>query len=177
MNRKITARAARGGQAMIEFLVGLVAVLVLIAGLLQVAELTMKHTDAMVEARLDAGETALSGLFPLSNPDYIESWNEGPDQIRYTTDDASSRGGSSEFTDSIANRAAADDAGWAIINAAGGNIPVLHEHPDPVSFFGLVKAESEDTVSLIPAIRELVYRAETIRIRSEVWMTGTGDLY
>ena len=63
---------ARDGQAIVEFIVGLVAVLVLFAGLLQVASLAKTHTDTMVEARrlADAwlqGQAAASEIYePLA---------------------------------------------------------------------------------------------------------------
>ena len=54
----------RAGQAMIELIVGIVAILALFAGLLQLVEISAAHTDAMTEARSRVGLMAISDENP-----------------------------------------------------------------------------------------------------------------
>ena len=167
-----------GGQALVEFMVGLVAVLVLFAGLLQVASLSRIHTDTMAEARRLAAEQAMMDVDVPTSPDYIHDWRVGDDQEAYTRDDDFTTANPSDFDTRIVDRAGGDTAGWDRINAAPGDrLPTLHGSSDPGSLFGLVEGTDSGTIALLPAVQHLIYAAPSIQVRCNVWMTRTKGLY
>ena len=172
----------RSGQALVELLVGLVVILVLVAGLLQVASLTNTESDVMADARAEAGELAMmdvdSSIDLVYGTDYIHDWQPGSDTTRYTPDDVWSQGNPAGFENQIVNRASPTPAGWDIIDAVPDNrFTRLRKSGDPISCFGLVKGHEKKSVEVIPAVRELLYRADTIQVESEVWMTSTKGIY
>jgi hypothetical protein len=172
----------RNGQALIEFIVGLVVVVVLFAGLIQLATLTRLHTEAMVQARREAGERAMSELAGnyqmASSADYIEKVEEGEDDSPYSRDDTFEKGNPFSFDEIVVSRAAEDSGGWGILDRApAGDIARLHGSGDPVSLFGLVKGDEEASVPVISAVQSLLYNSDTIDIEVEVWMTLTEGLY
>jgi hypothetical protein len=172
------ARSSRSGQAIVEFIVGLVAVLVLFAGLLQVATLTKKHTDTMVEARRLAAERAMTDLDAASNPDYISNWKPGTDRKPYTRDDIHSPADPGSFDSRIVDRAAEDALGWSIIDFIPRNpLADMHGSGTPASEFGLVSGSDTRTVDLLPAVQDLIYDRPRINVRCTVWMTQTKGLY
>ena len=168
---------ASSGQAIVEFAAGLVAVLVLVAGLLQVASLSAARTDAMVQARKAADSTAMLDI-PLYVPSpFIKHWDEGPDRKAYTRDDDFSTGDMPGFRNSIVDRTSPDESGWDIMSAIPRNdIATLRESAvSPV--FGLVQGEASRSFEILPAFRKLIYNAETITVKARVWMTRTRGIY
>ncbi|NQT93610.1 MAG: hypothetical protein HQ559_12695 [Lentisphaerae bacterium] len=166
------------GQALIEFVVVLVAVLALTAGLLQVASLSRVQTETMVEARREAGELAMLDVDTLSAPEYIRDWEEGPDGARHTADDRFSPGDPAAFTRTVVDRAVAVNSDWEIIEAMpDSDFQDLAGTAWPVAEFGLVRGYDSRTVPLLPAVQSLLYRATGINIESEVWMTRTTGMY
>jgi len=166
---------------MVEVIVGLVAILAIMSGLLQIAGLTRAHTAVLVEARREAGQAALLGLGsgpPLSAPHYIMDWQEGLDGKRLTRDDTFTMASSVPFDDGIVERAAPDPQGWELLHSVPEDaLPRLHNHANPVSLFGLVRGHAEACVPLLPAVQHLLYAADTIEVESEVWMTWTRGIY
>ena len=77
----------KAGQAMIEFIIGLVALLVLFAGLLQIIEVGRVRTEKMFEARAEAGRLAIMELGQgeafISDADFIEDWEIDEDEYKY----------------------------------------------------------------------------------------------
>jgi hypothetical protein len=176
--RRHPATHPRGGQAVIELVVGLVLVLAVTAGLLQLYSLTRADADTMVEARREAGELALLDVAVLSDPPYIEDWEEGADGKRMTADDTYNTANPLPFTQTIVERASPDAAGWALIDsAAEDGMSQLRQNPAPGSVLGLVKGEDSETVTLLPAVRSLIYRADHIEVENEVWLTRLKGIY
>ena len=166
------------GQAMIEFIVGLIAVLALAAGLLQLATLTRAHSDAMVKARAEAGELAMMDANLISNAEFIRDWREGSDKRRHTRDDQTTAGDVRGFDNNIVAHAAPDQAAWTILDTVPADaLPALHGEPDPASRFGLVHGHASDNVALISAVQSYLYRADHIDVVADVWMTSTRGLY
>lgn len=189
--RKCTFRGNPSGQALVEFLVGLVVVLALFAGLLQILHLAKTQTETMVEARRKAGELAMLDLGPgetlLSSAAYIRDVRPGLDTEPYTPDDdRSDKADAGAFNLTIVERAAPGAPGSSEHEAAWqtvlGNVPeqsltTLRGQPNPSAMFGLVQGRETKTVELIPAFRSLIYRADRIEMKSEAWMTWTKGLY
>ena len=65
------------GQAMVEFVVTLVAVLVLITAILQIGQLGLLHSKTLHDARDRAGALSLLPNPTLAGPDYISDWTPG----------------------------------------------------------------------------------------------------
>ena len=171
----------RSGQAMVELLVGLVVLVVLFAGLLQVASLSKTHNETMVVARRKAGALAMlepsGGIFTLS-PDYIRDWHEGSDQKRHTKDDVFTDADPVLFENTIVEKAAGTPYEWQILDGAPTNgVVFLHGNINPESTFGLLKGHDSQNVLLLPGVRSLLYKADSIDVECDVWMTWTKGIY
>ena len=172
------ALSAKAGQAVVEFVVGLVVVLVLLAGMLQLAALTKAQTDTMVEARRRAGEEAVDVNVPMDDPEFIRDWEAGADGFRHTADDAYSSGDAIDFQAVVVEHAVDDPDDWRVLDEAQTtHVSDLHRGVNPVDFFGLLRESSSETVELMPAVRELIYDKDSITVRSDVWMTWTKGIY
>lgn len=176
------ARGSLGGQAIVEFVIGLVAVLALLAGLFQIASLIKSHTDVMVEARRQAGELANTDLDPgqvlLSDAQYIRDWQESGDGKRYTRDDSSTPADAAAFAARFTGKAVPDAAAWSVLGQAPGDrLSALNGAPNPSPFFGLVEGYCSTNVPLLPAARHLFYAAESVDVQCKVWMTWTKGMY
>ncbi len=174
---KTTARRTQG-QAMIEVIIGLVAVLVLVSGLLQVATLTKNHTDAMVEARREAGQRAVDLFGGSDSAEYIRDWETGADTKRYTRDDEFTGGSQGAFVGTIVDKAGRAQGDWDIIaRTPHQGMTELRSGAQPSETFGLVRGRATRDVQLLPAVRSLLYRADSIDVESEVWMTWCTGIY
>jgi hypothetical protein len=167
---------------MVEFIVGLLAVVVLFAAFVQLVDLAATHTNTMVKARKEAADKAMldlgAGAGILTDPDFIREWREGPDRKRHTPDDTFSRSAAALFDDTVVEKAGGDAAGWAQIDLAPGNaFSSLRGSADPVALFGLVKGDNSKSVSLMSAIQELLYAKDKVDVRTTVWMTWTKGIY
>jgi hypothetical protein len=190
--RKITLNASglrlqasrRSGQALVELMVGLVVVMVLVSGLLQIASMCRAHTDVMVEARKDAAMLCMLDLGPgmviASNPDYIRDWHEGGDDRRLSRDDESDTGDASAFHRQIIGSSVHNESAWSLVDAAPYNeLSRLRNDPFVATSFGLVKGTAKDSASLstLPAFRRLVYDSDTIDVEATTWMTLCKGVY
>lgn len=174
----VVIKVCRHGQALIEVIVGLVVVLVLVAGLLQLASLTKTHTDVFVSAREEAGDAAMQEA-PFSQfPSYIRDVTTGPDEKTYSSDDEFTIANSEIFNQSVVEMSASNSADWALLDSVSDNpVSGLHDTQFPQNEFGLLYGEASETVPLIPAVRHLIYGADEIEVKSEVWMTWTRGIY
>ena len=166
------------GQAMIEVMVGLVALIVLISGLLQVASLTRARTDAMATAREEAGGQALLDSPITDFPDYIYQISVGDDERSYSYDDETSHANAGDFDSIIMDRTVSDSEEWEILEQVpNSTFYDLHGSLTPAAAFGLVKGDASETVTLLPAVRSLLYRENEIDVECNVWMTWTRGIY
>jgi hypothetical protein len=163
------------GQAMVEFMVGLVVVLVLLAGLIQIGQLTHAHTRTMIAARAAAGRLAMADRRPASETALlISDWSPGPDYRRHTHDDMAL----------VASNAAAlpgELVGQAHLERVP-NVPVnalstLRDSPNPAGDFFLVKGKASEGVPILPIIQRLVYAHPTLEVESDAWLVWTEGIY
>ncbi|MBA4387832.1 MAG: hypothetical protein C0404_07615 [Verrucomicrobia bacterium] len=175
----MTRRHSRSGQAMVEFLVAVVVILALFAGLLQVASLTKTRTDMMVSARRDAGQRAvLPGSYDAGLADHIRFVTEGSDTKRYTRDDSFLAADPGRFADVLVEPSAPDVARWGIIDSRVNNqLTILHAASQPIDELGLVRGIDRRTIRLLPAVQHLLYNAPQVTVESEVWLAKTKDIY
>ncbi len=167
-----------GGQAVVEFIIALISILALAAGLLQLTSLMLAHTRTMVAARQEAGEASVQPIAPLSDAEFIRDWEEGSDTVPYTSDDdVVLSSAAAQFANLFAERASTD-AGWAYVEMSPSDqISPMRSLLAPSTLFGLVEGHDTETVPLLPAVRTLLYDAESVRVESKVWMTFCGGLY
>lgn len=171
---------ARGGQAAVELIVGLVAILVLFAGLLQVSSLVKAHTNTMVAARAEAGEQAMLAGPMLPLPRYVRDWETGDDGKRHTPDDTWTGGNAARFSDEVIARTVAADAEWRTwddLDNKPNPVAGMRSTFNPSAHFGLVRGDAETRTDLVPAVRHLIYDAPHIELATEVWMTWTTGIY
>lgn len=166
--------AMRNGQAMVEFVVALVAIIVLVAGLLQFGRLSAAHTATMSEARREAGAYAIIPAQIFSSPDYILDRTVGPDGYAYSKDDS--------HTDALPGNLYNQLIGYADPDMLSARLPgnavsSLYGQPFPQLEFGLTYGSDTEDVPLLPVIRNLVYNATSIEVKSEVWMVWTHGIY
>jgi hypothetical protein len=164
----------KGGQAMTEFIIGLVVVIVLIASLLQVGALSSQHTEAMIEAREEAAEAAMSTLGMMDIPDYIQSVEDGDDQSSYTRDDEIIDAIPSDMSNRILTHADPDSLVGILPN---NPISAVNAAPLPQAAFGLVRGYETRQVDLLPAVEHLLYNRPSIEVEGEVWMIWTTGYY
>ena len=176
--RQKTPADGRRGQAIVEFIVALVSILVLAAGLLQLTALMLAHSRTMVEARKDAGAASVQPLAPLSSPDFLKDWAPGNDAVPYTSDDRAVPSGAASQFEVLFVEHASTPAGWTqVVRSPSDRLTLLRSSMAPSSYFGLVEGSDGETVPLLPAVRSLLYNAGSVRVESKVWMTFCGGLY
>ncbi|MBU0714407.1 MAG: pilus assembly protein [Verrucomicrobia bacterium] len=163
------------GQAMVEFMVGLVVVLVLLAGLIQIGQLTHAHTRTMIAARAQAGQLAMASTRPVSETaSLISDWVLGVDLRRHTHDDMA-------MVTSNAVTLPGELVGQAhleqVPNAPVSALSTLRDSPNPAGDFFLVKGEASESVNILPIIRRLVYAHSTLEVESDAWLVWTKGIY
>ena len=153
---------------MLEFMVGLVVVLVLLAGLIQIGRLAHAHTRTMSAARAAAGQLAMMSNFTGSSDALlISDWVPGPDLRRHTPDDiALIASNAATLPGELVGNAHLEQAPDAPTNA----LAALAASPNPAADFFLVKGEASEYVSILPLIQRLVYAHPSLEVQSEAWL-------
>lgn len=177
MNGRTSIRdaRARGGQALIEMTVCLVAILAILAALLQIGLLSRVHLDTIGEARGAAAQYAISDVYQSMQPsaEMIQAWDEGDDGRRYSRDDEAAVGGSQFLRQHVLPVAHPDE----LHRHVPGNRFFNLQYNDPAADeFEFVRGTSESRpVPLLPVVRHLLYNAESIRLEAQsvlVWTKG-----
>lgn len=172
--------SSKSGQALAEFVVGLIALLALAACLRIGATMITAHSDAMAQARKEAAMAAFPDADILSSAKYIHEVTAGSDKSQYTKDDKYTLANGIEFNNTIVEKAATSPSDWTGILdlTPGGRLSKLHGTAIPSSSFGLVKGTDTRTVPIdkVPATR-LFYDASSIDVECNVWMTQLNGIY
>ena len=173
-SKKAWGRTGKSGQAITELVVALVVLLVLVAGLIQISGLGLLQTGTMIEARREAGVQAMQDASPFSGPDYIANHTVGPDGSDYSRDDGVVMDAVRPFQDGIVWHS--DPA--ALDQQVKGNLfTAMWEGSFPYLFFGLVEGKKTDSMDLLPIVRNLLYRADTVDVEGKAWLTWTKGIY
>ncbi len=173
-----TLSPRKQGQAMIELTVALVAILTIMSGLLLIVSVGTAHTEAMMEARREAGANAMMDIAPIESPDFIFDWQAGNDGKKLTADDTSMQDNTQPFNDNIVNRAVGNNDEWPLFSGMNNNpINQLRNNSTPATLFGLVKGEEHISIPLLPVIQKLIFNSDNLEIDSEVWLTHTKGIY
>lgn len=166
----------RAGQALVEMVAGLVAILVVFAGLVQIGRLGRAHTQAMMDARAEAGTFAASDQYVMQSPapQYLYNWSEGGDDRRHSRDDRPLFALANAVRDDIMAHGRPEDLatriGENILSEAYANEAVMDS-------FQLVHGREEsDEIELFPVVRELLYDQPSLRMEGDVWLGWTRGL-
>ncbi len=163
---------------MVELVVGLVSLLVLFGGILVLGRLSRAQTHAMMEARHDAGNQAMSDAAPFSGPLYIESRTVGGDGVTYSRDDGSTLADVADLQGRVIEYGHPDDLDKVV---AGNRISALSQPKTafPYLMFGFTHGEQSETIALtnMPIVRDALYRADSIEVKGEAWLTWTKGIY
>lgn len=163
----------RTGQALIELVIALVAVLALVAALLQIGQLTGVHMQELQEARAQADANALSDAYVLMlpNPRYIQDWNPGPDGIIHTRDDQVVDGNELPVLTEIVDVAHPSELDLRI---PGNRVSALRTQNSLIREFDFVRGDAQpQTVPLLSATQHLLYAADSITVEASTWMVWT----
>lgn len=168
----------RAGQAMIEFIIGLMVVVLLFAGMLQFIDIASAHSETLSEARAIAGDLSLNGSPISGTPEYMLDWEEGPDEMRHTSDDEPVLGSLSGTQRGILDLSVPDPGDWPELDERVNNdISELRAGTLPMALFGFVQGEESVSIPLWAAMRQWVYSDESVEVRAEVWLPRAGGLY
>jgi len=173
------SHSSKSGQALAEFVIGLIAVLVLAACLRVGSAMITAHSEAIATARNNAAAEASLGVSTLSDAKYIHEVTAGNDRKQYTKDDSSTPAIASEFNNIIVGETAVAGTDWDLLDQIPDNpLSTLHSSMAPCGYFGLVKGNETRTVPIneVPAVR-LFYNAKSIEVECKVWMTRINDIY
>lgn len=170
MKRAIHPLTSRAGQALLELVVALVAVMVLVAALLQIGQLTDAHMVGLQEARSRADTLALSDVFIQAppDPDYLQDWNPGPDGTLHSRDDQALQGNDQAFVSEVVQPIRPADMNRY---APGNRFASLNTPGLVIREFDLLRGDATARdVPLLPATRRLLYDAESVSIGADCWM-------
>lgn len=162
------------GQAMVEFVVALVSILVLLVGLTQVSQLGLLHSETMRKARREAGLQALQDVQNWSAPDYIRDRTPGGDSRRYSRDDGSTAANPADLSSHIIAYANPVTLQGMV---PGNQVSALGNNSFPQLSLGFVRGNSMETTNLLPIVRHLIYNANSVDVQCDVWMTWTKGIY
>lgn len=170
-------RRRKSGQAMVEFCIGLVAMLTVIAGIFQLGRMGRARTDARVEATGSASALSMnsaSSSFRLIR-NYILQNNEGADARSYSVDDMALLGNADAVYDQLLMPNQPNLLrGYAPTNILAN----IQNSVDLMGETGLVRSTaSENNIPVMPIIRRLFFDQDTVDIDVTVWSVRTGDLY
>ena len=166
---------SRAGVALIEFTVGLVAIMVAVGALVQLGLLGMHRTDTMLTATREASLGAMAEEQDYQTlPDYMITWSDGDDESRHSEDDNRVVGSADSFHNALSNTARPRDLANYLPDAPLADI----DNPERMLLqFRLVRGVASHVgVDLLPVVRNLVYREDSLNIRSEAWSVRTRDL-
>lgn len=162
----------KNGQAIVEFVVAIIAVIVLVAGMVHIGITSKIHTDVMAKAREDAGMHMLTPVVGSGIPDFASSVQDGADGVNYSADDEIPNG-NVIGVQTIAGYTHPGDLAGTV-----GNNMMTDIFIDPsLVIDGFVSGHDLRTVQMLPVIRDLVNGEQSFDVESKVWMVDLGDLY
>ncbi len=162
---------SRSGQAMIEFALALLVVVIVVAGFFQLMEIVRLRGDIFRAIRAEAGRKAISPSRLVDRPDYIREWREGKDELRHTADDESVRGSiSATLGAGVVDHSAANASGWAILGEAVNSDLADLRGGLSATAIGLVREKETEKIELIPAMRDWIVGKDHVVVGAELWM-------
>lgn len=168
--------SSRSGQALIETIIALVALLAVFAALVQLSRLGRARSEALAAARAEAGRNAMSAAYaqPNPNPTFIYDWDVGGDDRSHSADDTARNALSQTVETGLLAPAHPED----LDRRLPGNVLSGLQGLDPVVMgFDFVHGrEQSDRIELLPVVRRLLYDEDDIQITSDAWLTWTREV-
>lgn len=164
-----TFRSALRGQAMIEFVIALMVIVILVAGIAQFIELGTARGNILSSIRGDVGMDAIDGNDIGDSPDYIQDWKEGADETRHTADDRKVQGGAATLGSDVLSRTVRDPADWVYVETAK-NRDILSARAGSAAALGFVHGDEKEEIDLLPAMRNLLGGKDSVTVGAELWM-------
>lgn len=160
---------------MVELTVALIVIVVLLAGLVQIGQLTGAHTQTMIDARAQAAQSTLADDYAAPpGASYMYAWLEGDDEKRYTRDDTPIYATNAvDSVQAVYDLAQPDQLAAYRTNA----LSRLCASEDNMDEFFLVRGYQSDSCPTLPAIRKLAYDRDTISMESYAWLVWTEGIY
>ncbi len=161
---------------MVELTVALIVIVVLLAGLIQIGQLTAAHTRTMITARSMAAETAMGDDYAQpEGANYIQTWSQGFDEKHYTRDDTPLivTNPAADTQEIVAMAHPEELAAWTPTNA----LSIRGLSPDTLDEFFLVWGYDSESCPILTAIRKLAYDQDSVSVRSDVWMVWMKGIY
>jgi hypothetical protein len=176
----------RSGQAMIEAMIGVILILILVAGMVQFVDIARAHSRIDSRIRGDAGVAAMSPQLHENwdTPSYIVTWTPGRDGQRYTADDQAVVG-SPDALRLIADHSvrANTDSDWNRFDdleqrtSHGSSLRNMHQPPLRMIELGFAGMRGREIVPVTNIIQELIYDRPDVLVQETVWIPVTRDLY
>ena len=163
----------KDGQAIMEFLIALVALIILFAAVVQIAIYDSVHTNAMSKARSQAGASSLNPVIGDKQPNYISRWTEGPDKVNYSVDDGMVKGQINDFKQGILSNASPDTLR---VKVGRNAISSLQDDPNRL-LSDFARGHDTETMDVMPILQYALGAPEEIAITCEVWMVTSGRIY
>ena len=161
----------RAGQAMVEFVIAILAIVIVVAGFFQLMEIVGRRGDILRSIRGEAGKKALSPGNLLDRPDYIREWKEGNDEFRHTADDESVRGSISVTLGAgVVAHSVGDADGWTILDETVNSDLAELRGGLSAAAIGLIREKETEKVELMPAMRNWIVGKDYVVVGSELWM-------
>ena len=151
--------AEKNGQAMIEFLVGLVGILVLVLALSQITTIVDSDMTSMLNARMDVAEDLINSSISRPPPVYdpAASYDVLDQNIN-----VNANGAYAEFQQNYSQSARAD------------GFEYLRNGTDPLD--AMMGSQKGHTVEVESELMRSVFGRSSISLRHEVWMPPWDDL-
>ncbi len=169
--RRAAQPRARAGQAMVEFVVAILAIVIIIAGFFQLMEIVGARGKILRSIRGETGKKALSPGLLIDRPDYISDWNEGEDEIRHTADDKAESGSISVTLGAGVVEHSVNNAGdWTYLDGTVNSDLASLRGGLSATALGLVHEKETEKIYLMPAMRDWIIGKEYVIVGSELWM-------
>lgn len=168
---------ARSGQALVEFCIGLVAMLAVIGGVFQLGRMGLARTEARVEATRSATARSMrsSDAAGQSIPNYIHRMDEGGDEATYSVNDRRIGGDEQDVYDRLI---APSSPHLLHTYAPDNDLADINGTLEMLAGMGLVHgAGNRFDIPVLPVVRRLFFDRPHVDIQVSAWMVRTGELY
>ncbi len=156
---------------MVEFVIAILAVVIIVAGFFQLMEIVGARGDIFRSIRGEAGKKALSPGRLLERPDYIREWREGEDGFRHTADDESERGSiATTLGAGVVDHSVANPGDWPYLDGAVNSDLAELRGGLSAAALGFVREKETEKIYLMPAMRNWIVGKEYVLVGSELWM-------
>jgi len=172
-----TDSSTKRGQAIIEFCIGLVAVLIVATTMIQFGRIGIAKTNVRTEATARASQLSMeppSDSFDLIYP-YILSVEDGEDERSYSVDDVRNQTNAAEAYNRILHE---NDSSFLRTAAPDNPMAWIRSPEDMQASTGFVQAQSsEQGIPVMPIARRLLWNRNRVGVDAEVWSVETGGFY